>query len=100
MIRHIVMLKLREFDSPEEKMKAAELVCSKLMALKKTISFIREFETGINTTKDDSAFDVVINSAFNSKEDLKAYQLHPDHQAFMQFNKNYSIKKALVDYKY
>ena len=100
MIRHIVMLKLREFDSPEEKMKAAELVCSKLMALKKTIPFIREFETGINTTKDDSAFDVVINSTFNSKDDLIAYQLHPDHQAFMQFNKNYSVKKALVDYKY
>jgi hypothetical protein len=94
------MLKLREFDTPEEKMKAAELVCAKLIALKKTIPFIREYETGINITQDDSAFDVVINSSFDSKDDLIAYQVHPDHKAFMQFNKNFSIKKTLVDYKY
>jgi hypothetical protein len=94
------MLKLREFDTPEDKIKGAELVCAKLMALKEIIPFIKEFETGINITKDDSAFDLVINATFNSTEDLKAYQAHHDHQEFMQFNKNYSIKKAVVDYKY
>jgi hypothetical protein len=94
------MFKLRDFSSPEEKMKAAETVRAELLALKKKIPVILEFEVGINFTIDDAAYDLVINSSFSSREDLKAYQVHPDHQAFILFNKNYSVKKVVLDYDY
>ena len=100
MIRHMVMFKLREFSTPEEKIKGAETVRAALLALKSKIPEIREFEVGINFTIDDAAYDLVINSSFSSKEDLKAYQVHPDHQAFILFNKNYSVKKVILDYEY
>jgi hypothetical protein len=100
MIRHLVMFKLRDYNTPEEKMKAIERVRAELMLLKKKIPVILEFEVGINFTIDDAAYDLVINSSFSSKEDLKAYQVHPDHQVFILFNKNYSIKKVLLDYEY
>lgn len=100
MIRHLVMFKLREFSTPEEKKNAAETVRTELCAMKKKIPEIQEFEVGINFTVDDAAYDLVINSSFSSKEDLKAYQVHPDHQAFIRFNKNYSAKKVVLDYEY
>ena len=100
MIRHIVMFKLRLYHSADEKKNAAETVRNELLALKKKISVIKEFEVGINLNPDPSAFDLVLNSVFASSEDLKSYQDHPDHQAFKAFNKNYSEKKAIVDYEY
>jgi Stress responsive A/B Barrel Domain len=100
MIRHLVMFKLREFSTPEEKMKAAETVRTELSTMKKKIPEIQEFEVGINFTIDDAAYDLVINSSFSSKEDLKTYQVHPDHQDFIKFNKNYSAKKVVLDYEY
>jgi hypothetical protein len=49
---------------------------------------------------DESAYDWALNSSFASTDDLKAYQAHPDHQAFIQFNKDYSVKKVVIDYEY
>jgi hypothetical protein len=94
------MFKLREFSTPGEKIKAAETVRAELLTMKKKIPVILEFEVGINFTIDDAAYDLVINASFSSKEDLKAYQVHPDHQAFIIFNKKYSAKKIVLDYEY
>ena len=81
-------------------MKAVETVFTELHAMKKKIPEIQEFEVGINFTVDDAAYDLVINASFSSKEDLKVYQVHPDHLAFIKFNKNYSAKKVVLDYEY
>jgi len=100
MIRHLVMFRLRDFDTPEEKMKAIETVRNELLTMKKKIPEIQEFEVGINFTIDKAAYDLVINASFSSKEGLKVYQVHPDHKAFIIFNKNYSTKKVVLDYEY
>ena len=92
------MFKLKEFGHTSEKQKAAETVKAELLAMKKKIPVIREFEVGINITADPSAFDVVIHSSFENLDDLETYRLHPDHQSFIAFNKNYSERKAVIDY--
>jgi hypothetical protein len=98
MVRHIVLFKLKETFSPEEKQKAAETLKTELLALKNKIPVIREFEIGINLTDNPSAYDVVINSSFDSLDDLESYRVHPEHQAFIAFNKNYTDRKAVADY--
>ena len=100
MIRHIVMFRLREFGTPEEKTKAIKTVREELLSMKKKIDVIREFEVGVNFTVDNSSFDLMINSTFESRDALKAYQVHPDHKAFILFNKDYSVKKAIFDYEF
>ncbi len=100
MIRHIVLLKMHDSGTPEEKIKATEAVRNELLSLKNKIPFIEEYEVGINISNDNAAYDLAINSAFASKEDLKSYIIHPDHQAFILFNKKYSEKKVVVDYEY
>jgi hypothetical protein len=93
------MFKIRETGTPEEKAKAVDAVRSELLSMKEKIAVIRDFEVGVNLTDNASAFDLVINSTFDSREDLEAYQVHPDHQAFILFNKAHSEKKVLVDYE-
>jgi hypothetical protein len=61
---------------------------------------IRDFEVGINFNPGDAAYDLVINSTFSSREDLSIYQVHPVHQEFIRFNKNYSESKVILDYEY
>jgi hypothetical protein len=100
MVRHLVMFRLRKFDTPEETSEAFKTVKNELLSMREKIDVIREFEIGRNFTVDDSAFDLVIHSTFESKEDLKSYQVHPDHQAFILFNKSYSVQKAVVDYEF
>jgi hypothetical protein len=100
MIRHIVLFKLREYTDPSEKQKAAETLKRELLSMKKKIPVIRDFEIGINFNPQSFAFDVSINSTFENREDLETYQRHPAHQAFIAFNKSFSVHKAIVDYEY
>jgi hypothetical protein len=94
------MFKLKPFSDLSEKQKAAETLKSELLSMKTKIPVIREFEVGINFKTHPFAFDVVINSSFENQEDLEIYQVHPAHLAFIEFNKNYSVLKAIVDYVY
>jgi hypothetical protein len=100
MIRHIVAFKLKDYPTKEEKLQAAETVKAELLTLPSKISVICDFEVGINISNGPSAYDLIINSTFNNSEDLKTYQVHPDHQAFIAFNKNFSVHKAIVDYEF
>ena len=93
------MFKLKEFSDPSEKQKAAETLKDELLSMRTKITVIQEFEIGINFNPNSFAFDVVINSAFENQEDLEIYQQHPAHQAFIAFNKNYSVEKVIVDYE-
>ena len=98
MIRHIVMFKLKPAFSPAEKAIALDIMKKELLSLKKKIPVIRDFEVGINIADNPSAYDILLNSTFDSPADLQAYQVHPDHQAFIAFNKDYSEGKAVLDY--
>jgi hypothetical protein len=98
MIRHIVVFKLKDYPSAVEKSQAVEILKSELLTMRSKISVIREFEVGINFNPHSFAYDVAINSVFENKEDLETYQEHPAHQAFIAFNRNYSVQKAIVDY--
>jgi hypothetical protein len=100
MIRHIVMFKLKEFSDPSEKQQAAENLRSELLSMRTKIPGIREFEIGINFNPNLYAFDVVINSVFETKKDLEIYQQHPAHKAFIVFNRTYSVEKVIVDYAF
>ena len=55
----------------------------------------------LNSKKADSSnWDLVLISDFNSFEDLKAYQLHPDHVAVGTFMRPVRRARACVDYEF
>ena len=99
MIRHIVLFKLREFSSEQERNDALENVLLNFRSLKGEIPQIRDFEVEADVLQGDKSYDVVINSTFDSLEDLRDYQAHPAHQYAVQENKQWSQNKVVIDYE-
>lgn len=92
------MLKLKESAVTPEGRKMAERLKIELEKLKEKISVIRRLEVGINVVSVPHAFDIALTVDFDSLEHFQEYVVHPDHKAFIEFNKNYTISKASVDY--
>lgn len=93
------MFKLKEFSSEAEKMAAATKVKKQLDELPLKIDVIRYYEAGIDTRKLSWSYDIVLTMDFDSMADLDAYTVHPFHQEFITFNKDYSVAKVCIDYE-
>lgn len=78
MIKHIVVWRMAESEDKEEK---ALAIKENLEALKDKISEIVDIEVGINFNSTESASDIVLVSAFNTRDDLAAYIQHPAHKS-------------------
>lgn len=98
MIRHIVMFKLKDFETETEKTAAAIELLKRLNELPSKIDLIRKYEAGIDVRKLEWSYDISLVMDFNTMADLDAYTVHPAHQEFVAFNKDFSIAKVCVDY--
>lgn len=96
MVKHIVMWTLKE----ENKEENAKKMKADLEALKDKIDFLKFIEVGINFNSTETAYDIVLVTDFESKADLEAYQVHPEHKAVGVFVRSVVEKRAVVDYEY
>lgn len=92
MIKHIVMWR---FDTEENCAEAKK----RLDTLPAKVSQIVEFEAGVDFNRSDAAYDLVLYSVFNTKEDLGIYAKHPDHVEVAQFIGSVATERAVVDYE-
>ena len=99
MIRHIVMFKLKSFETETEKTAAASELLRRLNELPLKIDLIRKCEAGIDIRKLEWSYDISLVMDFDTMADLDAYTIHPAHQEFVAFNKDFSIAKVCVDYE-
>ncbi len=99
MIRHIVMFKLKSFETETEKTAAATELLRRLNELPSKIDLIRKYEAGIDVRKLEWSYDISLIMDFDTMADLDAYTIHPAHQEFVAFNKDFSIAKVCVDYE-
>jgi len=99
MIRHIVLFKLKEFGSASEKSAAANEVLKKLDELPGAIGLIRRYKAGIDVRKLNWSYDIVLEMDFDTIADIDAYTIHPVHQDFIAFNKDYSAAKVCIDFE-
>lgn len=98
MIRHIVMFKLKAFETAKEKQEALQELISWLNELPEKINLIKKYEAGTNINTLDWAYDIVLTMDFNSMQDLENYNHHQAHQAFVSFNKAFTVSKVCIDY--
>lgn len=94
MIVHIVMFKFKDDD----KSKNIKEVKSRLNALVALIPNLRSMEVGINFTDSDRAFDLSLYSTFDTKEDLNAYAVHPEHLKVVDLIRSVTVESKVVDY--
>jgi len=93
------MFKLKDFQSEAEKMAAAKEVINRLDELPLKIDVIRKYEAGIDIRKLNWSYDIVLTMDFDNMADLESYTVHPSHQEFIAFNKDYSVEKACIDFE-
>ncbi|MBU5315701.1 Dabb family protein [Clostridium bornimense] len=98
MVKHIVMWKLKEEAEGKTKKENAEIIKSSLESLKNKIDEIVEIEVGINWNDSDAAYDVVLYSIFNTKEDLDSYQVNPHHVEAASYIKKVVASRIVADY--
>ncbi len=94
MIVHIVMFKFKD----ENKEANLVEVTSRLNGLVDLIPTLKTMEVGVNFTESERAFDLSLYSTFESKDDLKAYAIHPEHLKVVELIKSVTIESKVVDY--
>jgi hypothetical protein len=99
MIKHIVLWKLAE--EAEGYSKAENLARMKvgLEAMRETIPGIVELEVGVDFERSAAAWDIALYSVFETREDLDAYQVHPEHLKVKVLFGGVVAERAIVDYE-
>ena len=98
MVKHIVMFKLKETLSKEEKMVVMNDFKTAIEALPAEISVIRKVFVGLNINESE-AWDICLESEFDTLDDVKAYAVHPAHVAAAGILKDAKQDRACVDYE-
>ena len=97
MIKHIVMMRLKE-DRAAEKQEQLQHIKSSLEALLGVISSLKEMEVGLNFSDRATAFDLVLVSLFDDEAGLEAYRVHPAHVKVLDYLKGKLETTAVTDY--
>ena len=91
MIKHVVMWRLKDKSLAEE-------MKEKLLSLKNEIDVIVDIEVGINISKADSAYDIILMDSFKTEEDMEIYRNHPYHLKIVEYINGIVSDRASVDY--
>lgn len=74
MIKHIVCFKLKD-NSLENCQKAKDV----LMSMKGNVTLLKDIHVGIDFLHSERSYDIILETLFDSKADLDAYQNDPYH---------------------
>ena len=100
MVRHIVMFKLKEFDTPEAKEAKMQEIKVALEALIDKIDVLRMIRLDFNVNPTET-WDIILTTELDSLADVNTYANHPEHVAVAK-NIIGPVKadRACVDYEY
>lgn len=100
MVRHIVMFKLKEFDTPEAKEAKMQEIKVALEALIDKIDVLRMIRLDFNVNPAET-WDIILTTELDSLADVNTYANHPEHVAVAK-NIIGPVKadRACVDYEY
>ncbi len=98
MVKHIVLFKLKNEASAEEKQTVALKFKSAIEALPTVIPFIKHVEVGININPDEQ-WNIALYSEFDTLAEVKAYTVHPAHVAAAKLLADLKESRSCVDYE-
>lgn len=80
MVRHIVMFKLKEFETPADKEAKMQEIKEKLEALIHKIDVLRMIRVDFNCNPEET-WDIILTTEMDTLADVNAYATHPEHVA-------------------
>lgn len=99
MVRHIVLFKLADEAEGRSKAENALIIKERLEELKNTIPVIRKIEVKINLSEASADnHDVILESEFDTLEDVRTYAVHPEHIKVGEFIAKVRTSRAAIDY--
>lgn len=100
MIKHVVMFKLTEFNTPEEKQAKMQEIKDRLEALTDIIECLRYIHVGFNINPQET-WDIILTTELDSLEDVQIYANHPAHVAVSKdVIAPVKADRACVDYSF
>lgn len=99
MIKHIVLFKLKEFNSIEEKKEALTKIKTGLESLINKIDLLQAIKVELNLEIESANYDLCLITQFKSVDDMNAYQIHPEHQKVLKYIKSVAAQRACVDFE-
>jgi hypothetical protein len=99
MVKHIVMLRLKNYENKTQKLENALKLKKALEDMKFSIQEIKHLEVGLNFNEKPGAYDLVLSTSFISEDDLEIYRMHPEHKKVLVFLRTVSDETAVVDYE-
>ncbi len=97
MIRHIVLFKLKPFESDTEKHSKEQEIKKALLALKDKIEVLLSIEVGINANPNEE-YNIALTTTFENFDDLNTYANHPEHLAVIPMIREVLDSRACNDY--
>ena len=100
MVKHIILWKLSEDLSAEEKEKVKAGIKEGLEGLVGKVPGLLECKVNISGRLDSSNCDVMLDSTLESPEALKGYAVHPAHVAVADGKvRPYTVLRTCLDYE-
>lgn len=97
MIKHIVILKLKEELSAKQKKEAISEISNSLKILPNFIPEIKYYEIITNQSNKEGGMDLALISKFETFEDLNIYRAHPKHIEALEVIKKHKNYSTFID---
>ena len=97
MVKHIVLFKLKDTLSKDEKCEVMNRFKAAIEALPEKIEVIRKVFVGLNMNEAEQ-WDICLESEFDTLDDVKLYASHPAHVEAAGILKETKQERACVDY--
>ena len=99
MVKHIILWKLKEEYSDEQKCEIRKGIKEGLEGLKGQVPGLTDIVVNINPLPSSNC-DVMLDSSFESEEALKGYAVHPAHVAVADGKvRPYTASRTCMDYE-
>lgn len=100
MVRHVILWKLNEQLSEEEKQNVKAGIKSGLESLVGKVPGLLDVKVHIDGRLASSNADVMLDSLLESPEALKAYSTHPEHVAVANGKvRPYTVQRTCLDFE-
>lgn len=97
MVKHVVMWKLRQFESDGERQEAIGRIRDGLQALVGVVPGLMKLEVGVNFAA--NGFDLCLYSELDNRAALEGYQKHPEHLKVREFVHTAIVERTVCDWE-
>ncbi len=99
MIKHVVLWNVKEEAMDMDKEQIIRELTERLRELDKKLDMIEALEVGTDITHGDASADFILTTIFKNREDLQRYREHPEHLKVVEFIKNVTNDRKVIDYE-